>query len=55
MRITADVLNIRSGAGMQFDPVGVYTKDTICELIEIQGNWGKTNRGWISLEYVQEA
>ena len=55
VRITADVLNIRNGAGTQFDVVGVYTKDTICELIEIRDGWGKTSRGWISLEYVQEA
>jgi len=54
VRITADVLNIRREAGTQYDAVGVYVKDTICELSEIRGGWGKTNRGWICLDYVQE-
>lgn len=54
VRITADVLNIRREAGTQYDAVGVYVKDTICELSEIRNGWGKTNRGWICLDYVQE-
>lgn len=54
VRITADVLNIRHEAGTQYDAVGVYVKDTICELSEIRDGWGKTNRGWICLDYVQE-
>lgn len=54
VRITADVLNIRSGAGTQYVAVGTYVKDTICELTEICDDWGKTSRGWICLNYVQE-
>ena len=53
VKVTADVLNIRSGPGTQYKinscirDCGVYT------IIETQGNWGllKSRAGWICLDY----
>lgn len=52
-----DALNIRAGAGTNYDKVGklpVGTKVTILETRK-QGStlWGRIDKGWISMDYVQ--
>ena len=54
--VTAYVLNIRSAAGTAGKIVGGYsqgTKVTILEKTVVNGTvWGRTDKGWISLAYV---
>ncbi len=49
-------LNIRSGPGVGYEQVGVYNKDERVKITErktVTGTvWGKTDKGWISLDYV---
>lgn len=55
--VTADALRIRSGAGTNQKVVGVYyqgQKVTILEKTTVDGvAWGRTNKGWICLDYVK--
>jgi hypothetical protein len=46
------VLNIRSGAGVGYSKVGVYYKWTKVAILEVSGDWGRTDRGWISMALV---
>lgn len=55
--VTATRLNIRAAAGTQADVLGSYRKDdrvTILEQKTVSGAaWGRTDKGWICLGYVQ--
>jgi hypothetical protein len=44
-------LNIRSGAGVNYSWVGYYLKGAKVSVFEISGDWGKTEKGWINLNY----
>lgn len=52
-RITADVLNVRAGAGMQYEIVQTVTKGEAFTIVEKSGEWGKLKSGvgWINLNY----
>ena len=56
-KITADVLRIRSEAGTNHSIVGFYYQNdsvTISEKVLVGSvYWGKTSKGWISMEYVK--
>ncbi len=49
--ITND-LNIREGAGTEYDIVGTYDAGDEVTILETEDGWGRTNKGWISLNYV---
>ena len=53
----SSVLNIRLGAGSGYGVVGYYKNGDRVEILEKQtvGStvWGKTSKGWISLDYVK--
>lgn len=55
--ISNSALNIRSGAGTNYGVVGSYARGTKVTILEQKnvGNtpWGRTNKGWISLNYVR--
>ena len=55
-KITADVLRIRSAAGTASSIVGFYYQNEaviVTERMQIGVTyWGKTSRGWISMDYV---
>lgn len=51
-KVTASALNIRSGAGTKYSVVGQYKKNTEVTITEQKSGWGKTNKGWISMQYV---
>ncbi len=52
VRITANSgLNIRAGAGTSYPRVGGYAKGTIVKILAESNGFGKTDRGWISLNY----
>lgn len=47
-------LNCRSGAGILFSRVGIYKPGTILTILEEKNGWGKTNSGWVNLQYIQK-
>jgi len=51
--ITAKEVNIREQAGSKYDSVGSYVKGTRVEILEVKGAWGRTDKGWISMNYVK--
>lgn len=54
VKITATVLNIRAGAGVNYKIVGYLPKNSIVSLSATSNGFGKLSdgRGWISLNYV---
>ena len=50
--ITASQLNIRSEASTTSDKVGSYVKGDVVTILEQSNGWGRTSKGWISMEYV---
>lgn len=53
-KITADILNIRSGAGATYNKVGTYKKNTVVTITKVSNGWGKTSKGWISLSHIKK-
>lgn len=52
VRITANSgLNIRAGASTSYPRVGGYAKGTFVTILAESNGFGKTDRGWISLNY----
>ena len=45
-------LNIRSGPGLQHKKVGVYTCGTLVTIFETKNGWGRTAKGWVSMDYL---
>ena len=56
VRITADVLNVRIGAGMNYKARTQIRKNEIYTIAEEKDGWGKlkSGAGWICLDYVKE-
>ena len=56
-RTVTTELRIRAGAGTNYDKVGTYQKGEVVLIYEqttVNGRpWGRTDRGWICLEYVK--
>lgn len=46
-------LNIRTEPNAESEIAGTYTEGEIVTILEVQGTWGKTDKGWINLQYVQ--
>lgn len=53
VEVTADNLNVRSGAGLQYPSNGMLQQGYQTTIREISGSWGKIDSGWISLDYVR--
>ena len=53
VKITANLLNVRSGPGMNNSIVGMVRKNATYKLLEIKDGWGRISSpaGWISLSY----
>lgn len=55
--VTGSGLNIRTGAGTNYESVGVLKQGDVITVLETAtvGNsrWGRTDRGWICLDYVR--
>ena len=51
--ITADALHIREKASASSDALGVYEKGDKVDILEVKGNWGRTEDGWINLKYTK--
>lgn len=46
-------LNIRKEPNADAEIVGSYTEGQLVTILEVQGTWGKTDKGWINLNYVE--
>ena len=47
-------LNIRSGAGTSYKKLGAYAYNKTVTITQTSGKWGKTNKGWICLDYTSK-
>lgn len=45
-------LNIRQEPNADSDMVGTYKKGDFVTVLEVSGEWGRTDKGWINLAYV---
>lgn len=56
VRVTADALNIRAGAGTSYKINGCITDKGVYTIVEVKGNWGllKSKAGWICLDYTKK-
>lgn len=56
VKITADVLNVRSGAGTNFPVTATVKKNEVYTIVEEKNGWGKlkSGAGWICLEYTSK-
>lgn len=50
--VNANGLNIRSEASTNGKVQGAYNKGDVITILETENGWGRTNKGWIKLEYV---
>lgn len=55
VKVTADSLNIRSGAGTNYKIVGCIEDKGVYTITETSGDWGKlkSGAGWINLKYTK--
>ena len=55
-KITANVLNVRAGAGTNYNVTTTVKKGEIYTIVEEKNGWGrlKSGAGWISLKYIKE-
>ena len=56
VKITASILNVRSGPGTQYSVNAVVKKGQSFTIIDQQNNWGylKSKAGWICLDYAKK-
>lgn len=50
--VKADSLNIRKEGKIDAEKVGTYEKGAVIEILEVKGDWGRTDKGWVHLDYV---
>ena len=55
VKVTANALNIRAGAGTNYKTVGVIRDRGVYTIVQTSGSWGKlkSGAGWISLNYAK--
>lgn len=46
-------VNIRSGPGTGYGKVGAYPMGTVVDVLEARDGWGRTDKGWVSLTYLE--
>lgn len=56
VKITANILNIRTGPSTSYSRNGYLSKNTVHTIIQEENGWGrlKSGAGWIKLSYTQE-
>lgn len=56
VKVTASLLNVRSGSGTNYRIVKQIKKDTICKVLEEENNWCKLENpsGWVSKDYIKK-
>ena len=55
VKVTADVLNVRAGAGTNYKINTKVKKNEVYTIVETKGNWGKlkSGAGWICLDFTK--
>ena len=57
-KVTGSSLNIRKSAGSSAAKVGSYKKGAIVTILETKKvsstTWGRTDKGWVSMEYLEK-
>lgn len=51
--VTNTTLEVRNGAGEQYQVVSTLQNGARVTILEVQGNWGRIGNGWINLDYVR--
>ena len=51
--VTTNNLNVRSGPDTTFKRVDGYAKDDTIQILAVVGGWAYTEKGWISMMYVE--
>ena len=51
--VTAAGLNYREEPDAESKSLGTYKQGDRVEITEIDGNWGKTSKGWVNLKYIE--
>ena len=46
-------VNIRSGPGTGYGKTGAYPCGTVVTVLEEKEGWGRTDKGWVSLDYLE--
>lgn len=46
-------INIRSGPGTSYGKVGAYAQGAVVAVLEERNGWGRTDMGWVSMEYLE--
>lgn len=46
-------VNIRSGPGTGYGKVGAYPCGAVVDVLEKRDGWGRTDKGWVSLAYLE--
>lgn len=56
VKVVADVLNVRNGAGTNYDKVTAIKKNEVYTIVEEKNGWGKlkSGSGWICLSYAEK-
>lgn len=56
VKVTADVLNVRKGAGVGFKVTTTVGKNEVYTIVQEQNGWGKlkSGAGWIKLSYTKK-
>ena len=53
-RVTPSIgVNVRSGPGTNYEKVTAYAQNTLVTVLETQDGWGRTDRGWVSMDYLE--
>lgn len=53
-KVTADIgLNIRKEANSSAAKVGAYAYGALVSVLEVKGGWGRTDKGWVSMAYLE--
>ena len=50
--VNANGLNIRSEASTDGKVQGAYNKGDVITILETKNGWGRTNKGWVKMDYV---
>lgn len=55
-KVIATALNVRKGTGTTYRILKVLKQDTVVEIAETKGSWGKLadDDGWVSMKYLQK-
>ena len=54
IKITASLLNVRAGAGTNYNVLTTVKKDSTHELLEEKNGWGRISKGWIKSTYYKK-